>query len=62
MHLSNRKKTWAESVKERVSGEGLELLARSHRASGHGEGGVWSLTKEHWEVLDSFKWARGDIL
>lgn len=37
MHLSIRKKTWAESVKERVAGEGLELLARSRRASGHGK-------------------------
>lgn len=27
MHLSNRKKIWAESVQERVAGEGLELLA-----------------------------------
>lgn len=61
MHLSNRKKTWAESVKERVAAEGLELLARSRRASGHGKE-FWSLSKEHWEVLDSFKWVRGDIL
>lgn len=61
MYLSNRKKTWAESVKERVAGEGLELLDRSPKGLWPWEG-VWSLCKEHWEILDSFKWGRGDIL
>lgn len=62
-HLSNRKKTREESLREREVRQEAGTVGSSQIWEGLWPLGRFGfLSKEHWEVLKGFKQVRGDIL